>query len=307
MMFELKNLNTSSFIIGNGQRLTEEIDESTFDDKHEIAVGTNNTASLVVAICLLATLATLGAAIIAVFSFKEDKLIQRYIQDGEVIMAEIKAMTYIRGNPSSGEEYSVCLDYLRELTKHYSIRIRKRCKLEVKDKEGQSDYMLQNEILIYVLPDENKSGYPKRSIDQKAGVFYRLFSLALVFLFEIISISLFIISSMYILRKTESEDDEYEVKVLNCIEGFFVILSVLIWPGFYYLGNEFINKSLREEYIDNGDILPTDNDDSTISTFESDFSMREERKIISTRVGSRSITSDTKYVQRDDYTILTNC
>lgn len=302
----MNNLNTSSFIIGNGQRFTEEIDESTFDDEYEIAVGTNNTASLVVAICLCATLATLGAAIIAIFSFKEDKLIQRYVQDGEVIMAEIKAMTYIRGNPTSGEEYSVCLDYLRQLTKHYSVRIRKRCKLEVKDK-GQSDYMLQNEILIYVLPDENKSGYPKSSIDEKAGVFYRFFSLALVFLFEMLSISLFIISSMYILRKTESEDDEYELKVLKCIEGFFVILSVFIWPGFYYLGNEFINKSLREEYIDNGDILPTDNDDSTISTFESDFSLREERKKISTRVGSRSITSDSKYVQRDDYTILTNC
>ena len=99
---------------------------------------------------LLGFVVTLFATAIGYFSFKEDRLMNRYRTEGYTLYANIVMADIIRGNngdrgqgPASGDvttEYLLVVDYLQEIADNYTVRVRKQLKARSADVIRTRDY-----------------------------------------------------------------------------------------------------------------------------------------------------------------------
>lgn len=171
-------------------------------------------------------------------------------------------MCYARGNENN-KEFTASADYLRDLTKHYRIRIRKQIKVK-----GESIQKSDNTILMYVIPTLPKSGQVKDTVDRNAAWSYRASTAGLLCFTMIIAMICFFEPAIKAMRSGELEEEQR--KLIQIVVGCAVGVGMGIWPFAYYMTGAFFDGLLREEYFETGDMLSADNDDSTISTNGSD-------------------------------------
>mmetsp|Transcript_384 Transcript_384/g.597 ORF Transcript_384/g.597 Transcript_384/m.597 type:complete len:364 (+) Transcript_384:79-1170(+) len=216
----------------------------------------------IIAYCSIGLLLSAITAIMGVVSFKEDELIQRYCREGVVVTAELKGVSYARGNESN-KEFTASADYLRDLTKHYRIRIRKQIKVK-----AESIQQADNTVLMYVIPTLPKSGQVKDTVDRNAAWSYRASTVGLLCFTMVFAMVCFFEPAVKALRSNEIEDDQR--KHIEIIVGSAAGVGIGLWPFAYFTTGAFFEGMLREEYFETGDMLSADNDDSTISTYGSD-------------------------------------
>ena len=247
------------------------------DDAIEDLLSNDRTNAAYVAtiLSLFGLLISSATAFIAILSFKEDQLMKRYRDHGELVHAEVISTNFTRGNISShDDEYSVCLDYLRKLTQYYDVRIRKSLKVKASSIIDPMSGEVKK-VILYVIPEHQKSGYPKDMVDSKCSLSYWISTCLLLIMTEAIALSFFIFPVTRFRQRREEGENNNSSLVLP-IFGTFFCLSVIIWPLLYYFARSSLEKALQDEYFENGDILPADNDASTITTFDNNTHLKRD-------------------------------
>ena len=122
---------------------------------------------------------------------------------------------------------------------------------------------LENRTLdLLVLPEHPKSGYPQNAVERAGSLRYRSTSLSLV--------AVTVLLAAYFLRmsalKIFEQEDEGQWRIGWTIFWIFVVLIVLQMPVIYYLLNTLLKKSMEEEYYELGGLMPTAQDDSSLSS-----------------------------------------
>lgn len=233
-----------------------------------------NAAYMSTILSIIGLLISTATAFVAILSYTEDRLMKRYREHGEIVHAEVISTYFTRGNISShDEEYSICVDYFRELTKYYVVRIRKTVKVKSESIVHPLSTQAKH-VILYVIPEYHKSGYPKDTVDNKCSQSYQTSTVALILLAEMVSLSFFLFPIMRFLHQTQDEDNDNKTLVLS-IFGSFFILAILMGPLLYFSLGNILTKALYNEHFESGDILPAENDMSTIISSEIDTRLQD--------------------------------
>lgn len=107
------------------------------DDNGMIYPEESSPACVVVFSLLFGFFIILFCAVLGYFSFMEDSLMRRYIKEGELIKGDVMKADFARGGGQVGAcsnkrtiaEYIIFVEYSRELSADYEVRIRKQMKV----------------------------------------------------------------------------------------------------------------------------------------------------------------------------------
>ncbi|CAB9515058.1 expressed unknown protein [Seminavis robusta] len=273
--------------------------------------------SAFLAFCILSVVAT-----IAYFSTLEDRLMKRYLQEGEVIEAVVVSAEFKRfGKAAWGSsdkdamatEYVLFVEYNKPIAEgSYMTKVRKQIKANEDDvvwrRRGlvpcysntcdqceesipldsplQVQRMLQmlhddeeakknpdgiGKIDMVVLPNFHKSGVSRRQVERANGSRHRLSTAALIL--SGLGLSAFCIrlaaeaiSISHIIDEGTTSTNTVTLYIALAFAGLVLVEIVLVHCC---LHKAFVD-ALEEEYLKSGDLIPIDEDDSSLST-GSDF------------------------------------
>jgi len=217
-------------------------------------------------------------------------------------------------------EYSTFVEYDELLRDDFKVRVRKQVKvldtdfvdknlMPWKDSAGQtllSSYIAGNAknkepalaeatpsshpvedmsynrryVELYVLPSCPKSGYPAKQVERAIGIKHRLSTVALV-IFDILLAAFCIRLASDALEDLQDLDERrYGIYAI----AIFSILFLLELPMIHCVLGSWFATFLLEEYVENGDFLIRDDDQSTLSS-ESDMYLSH---LSATQLESRS-------------------
>lgn len=265
----------------------------------------------------------LFGVMIAYFSVMEDLLMRRYIEKGELIRGDVMSVEFARGGGRVGvcsqsrqsTEYITFVEYTRQLSTNYTVRVRKQMKLketdfvrpllpgssamlksmkvrvedEESDQEGDSDeahygahcyesyddsgpvnklgtFPTQDTIELYVLPDYPKSGHPRHQVERGCSGRYRLSTAA----FIAFDFALAAFCTRLAMEAIGDLDDMEKRKIGQYAIRIFVVLVVMQVPLIHCCMQKLFSDALREEYLESGEFVPIENDDSSLSSAASD-------------------------------------
>lgn len=120
----------------------------------------------------------------------------------------------------------------------------------------------RRKLELLVLPEHPKSGYPQHAVERAGSHRYRSTTLSLA----VANILLAAFSLLVSARAISEQEDEEQRRTAWTIFWIFVGLVVLQMPVIYYLLNNRLKKSLEEEYYEMGELAPTAQDDSSLSS-----------------------------------------
>jgi hypothetical protein len=124
-------------------------------------------------------------------------------------------------------------------------------------------FTLENRTLeLLVLPEHPKSGYPRNEVERAGSLRYRTTILSLLVANMLLTAYFLRMST----RKISEQEDEELRRIAWTIFWIFVVLIVLQMPVIYCLLNTLLKKSVEEEYYELGEMEPTAQDDSSLST-----------------------------------------
>ena len=175
-----------------------------------------NLAMIALVLGIICTIMSSILAFVTVMSFKEDALMNLYRNRAEVVRGEVTHLKIVRGNDySQNAVYSICVDYDRELTKYYAVRVRKLLKIKGESLRKDHPVNFMNFILLYVLPEKHKSGFPKDVVDKRCEFGYRFSTAMMLSLAAALAITLFLLPLMHFLKFIDEDvDDNEDVKKL---------------------------------------------------------------------------------------------
>ena len=124
-------------------------------------------------------------------------------------------------------------------------------------------------IDVMVLPEFPLSAYPRNSVLRNCGVKYRFMTFALIF-FELL---LAAISAIFAIQTIKNLEDGRDRDIAWYGIGFFTLLLILQVPFIVIFFNSMMEQTLRDEYLTTGEIVPSNFDDSTISSSSDVFLM----------------------------------
>jgi len=124
--------------------VASEDDASTYDDDAEadVIIMEQSSPACVAAFSLMfGFFITLFCAVIGYFAFVEDSLMRTYIKEGDLIKGDVMSAEFARGGGQVGAcsnkraiaEYIAFVEYTRELSTNYEVRIRKQMKIKETD------------------------------------------------------------------------------------------------------------------------------------------------------------------------------
>jgi hypothetical protein len=272
--------------------------------------------SAFLAFCTLSVVAT-----ISYFSFLEDRLMKRYLEEGEVTEAIVVSAEFARGfkgawgssgnkADASATEYVLFVEYNKPIAQgSYMVRVRKQVKALADDvawgrnglvysysknmeQADDLDSALQIQRMLrllhddeaarkgpdglgkldmLVLPEFHKSGVSRRQVERANGNRNMLSSMALVisglglsaFCVRLAAVA---ISNSQIADFTNADTNMVTLYMILSFAAM-VILEVLL---VHCCLRKTLEDALEEEYLQGGDLVPVDEDDSSLST-GSDF------------------------------------
>ena len=257
----------------------------------------------------------LFGAVIGYFSYMEDSLMRTYIKEGDLVEGDVVSAEFARGGGQVGgcsnkraiAEYITFVEYSRELSTNYTVRVRKQMKAKetdfvkrlvpgssamLKSLKSQGEGSTQGEeeeiecdgyvdigpihqpsrlgcadmIELYVLPEFPTSALPRRQVERSCGIRNRLSTFALI----VIDLALagfctrFAAEALVDLTDVRQERiDLYAVLMLATLIVVQVPFVQLCMRGWLW-------NVLLEEYLESGDFIPIQRDDSSLSTGGSD-------------------------------------
>ena len=265
----------------------------------------------------------LFGVVTAYFSVMEDLLMRRYIEKGEIIRGDVMSVEYARGGGRVGvcsqsrqsTEYITFVEYTRQLSTNYTVRVRKQMKvretdfvrpllpgtsamlqsMKIKvgdqgsDQGGESDeahygahcyesyddsgpvnklgtFPTPDTIELYILPEYPRSGYPRHQVERVCGCRYRLSTTALI----VIDFALAAFCTRLATEAIEDLDDTEQRKIAKFAIRIFVILIAMQVPLTHCCLRKLFSDVLREEYLESGEFVPIEHDDSSLSSAASD-------------------------------------
>lgn len=275
--------------------------------------------SAFLAFCILSVIATIGY-----FSVLEDKLMKRYLDEGEIVEAVVVSAEFARGGANTGQwrgaesdklstEYVLFVEYMKPICEgSYMTKIRKQVKAKEKDiiwpacfsysveaceeavpldspLEVQRMLRMMHDdekaaknseglgkLEMLVMPNFHKSGISRRQVERSNGYRHRLSTLALVFSGFLLAAFCVRLAAKAISNTEDNDQDDTNLMTCYMSGVFAVLLSVEIVLLHCCLNKTFVD-ALEEEYLQSGDLVPIDEDDSSLST-GSDFFLGKSRQ-----------------------------
>ena len=127
--------------------------------------------------------------------------------------------------------------------------------------------MESQKLELLVLKGKAKSGYPKRQLERAGTLRYRLSTVGLVLANFLLSLFCFRMAA----NSVQAQEDDKERSIGWTIFCSFVALTVLEVPLLHCFFNNMLQQLLEEEYFETADLVPTNRDDSTLSSHGSDM------------------------------------
>ena len=268
--------------------------------------------SAFLAFCIL----SVGATIVY-FSYLEDRLMKRYMEEGEVVEAAVISADFARGGSAKQwgaaksdrleTEYVLFVEYNRPIAEgSYMTRVRKQIKAKEADITRPCHYtyscdgneesailnspiqvqkMLQmlhddeNGIIknqglgtveMLVMPDFHKSGVARHQVERFNSQRHRLSMAALVV--SGVGLALFCVRlAAKAISSSELSEKTGDTNLVTAyMMGIFSVLVLLQMILVHFCLQKACVDALEEEYLKSGDLVPIDEDDSSLST-GSDF------------------------------------
>jgi hypothetical protein len=269
--------------------------------------------SAFLAFCILSVVAT-----ISYFIFLEDRLMKRYLEEGEVVEAVIVSADFARGfkgawgssdnnADASATEYVLLVEYTKAIAQSsYTTKVRKQVKAmeddimwrrdglvscyssknmdptEDLDSSLQIQRMLQTlhddeaarksphgvgKIDMLVLPEFHKSGLSRRHVERANGNRNMLSTMALIF--SGLGLSAFCvrlaavaISNSPIADFTKADTNTVTLYISLSFAAIVVLEVLLV----HCCLRKTLENALEEEFLRGGDLVPVDEDESTVSS-----------------------------------------
>jgi hypothetical protein len=124
-------------------------------------------------------------------------------------------------------------------------------------------FAVENRTLeLLVLPEHPKSGFPHNAVERAGSLRYRSTTLSLA----VANMLMAAFSLRMSARKVSEVENGEQRRIAWTIFWIFVGLIVLQMPVIYCLLNTFLKKSVEEEYYELGELGPTAQDDSSLSS-----------------------------------------
>lgn len=130
-------------------------------------------------------------------------------------------------------------------------------------------------IELYILPDYPRSGYPRHQVERRCCYRYRLSTAALI----AFDLALAAFCTRIATEAIEDLDNIEQRKVAQYAIGIFVILVAMQVPLIHCCMQKLFWDVLREEYLESGEFMPIENDDSSLSSAASDVYLTMSRCI----------------------------
>ena len=272
--------------------------------------------SAFIAFCILSVLAT-----IMYFSFLEDRLMKRYLEEGEGVEAAVIAADFARGGNGKQwgadksdrleTEYVLFVEYNRPIAEgSYMTRVRKQIKAKEADITRPCHYtyccegneesvvlsspiqvqkMLQmlhddengfnknqglGTVEMLVMPDFHKSGVLRAQVERCNSRRHKLSMAAL--LFSGIGLSLFCVRlAAKAISSSKLDDNTTDTNLITvAMMGIFSVLVLLQITVIHFCLQTAFVDALEDEYLKSGDLVPIDEDDSSLSTGSDFFLVR---------------------------------
>ena len=272
--------------------------------------------SAFIAFCILSVLAT-----VVYFSFLEDRLMQRYLEEGQAVEATVIAADFARGGNGKQwgaaksdrleTEYVLFVEYNRPIAEgSYMTRVRKQIKAKETDIIRPSQYanscegndesvvlsspmqvqrilqMFHDEengigknqglgtVEMLVMPDFHKSGVLRQQVERCNSRRHKLSLMALAC--SGIGLALFCVrlAAKSISSSKMNDSITYTNLVTLAIMGIFSALVLLQMMVIHFCLQKALVDALEDEYLKSGDLVPVEEDDSSLSTGSDFFLVR---------------------------------
>mmetsp|Transcript_6262 Transcript_6262/g.9096 ORF Transcript_6262/g.9096 Transcript_6262/m.9096 type:complete len:350 (+) Transcript_6262:105-1154(+) len=120
-------------------------------------------------------------------------------------------------------------------------------------------------IDLYVLPNHPTSGFPKKQVDKRCTVKYHAPIILLISCLFILSEICIFYCAKYVMKLDYSNNLLLGASLLSIM----IIVFIFDIPAIHFLFSGCLDSSLNEDYVSDGEFMPIEIDESTIST-ESD-------------------------------------
>ena len=141
-----------------------------------------------------------------------------------------------------------------------------------KDDADVSQVPASRELLeLLVLPDHERSGYPRMAVERACGLRYRLSTLGLVVFDLALAAFCTRLAANDVLAL---EHDTHRIIGWYAIATFLVLIALEV-PLIHCCCHQVFDDALKEEYLESGDYVPLPHDDSSLSSGSDMFLSRQ--------------------------------
>ena len=322
---------------------------SNDDDAMDAAENAEEWYMVLVFSLLFGFFITLFGTLVGYFALMEDRLFRRYRDEGETIRASVVSVQYRnhavhRRGPSLDPECTVFVEYVRNLSDGYMVRIRKQVKarrsdfwssfprrgmptflmsastltekneddigtngngkdkvtdqgkdsehanrpisplsfqggvvsLDFGNDDNQEDRTIaltasqfseaqigQQYLELLILPGHARSGFPKKQVHRSCGLRYRLPTLGLIaFKFALAALCAWLAANAALDLDVEQQ------RIATYSIAVFVVVILMEVPLIHWTLSPCVTEVLKDEYLNSGEFMPMQCDDSTISSHD---------------------------------------
>ena len=114
---------------------------------------------------------------------------------------------------------------------------------------------------LLILPNHERSAYPRKSVERACSTKYRLLTIGLV----VCDLALAAFCTLWATNDVLGLEEDRRIIGWYAIAAFLVLI-VLEVPMIHYCCHDMFLEALREEYLDNGEYVPLQDDASSLSS-----------------------------------------